>query len=311
MRQINCIPPYRHACWTLAWSLGFFGLIAPCAMAQTDIEVIPVAGNIHMLVGRGGNIGVLTGDKGTYLIDDKFEDLTEQIVAAVQSIDDRYIRCVINTHWHGDHTGGNKNLGETGAMIVAHDNVRTRLSKDQVVKDFDMQVPAQPEIGLPVVTFTETMTIFENGEEIHIHHMPRAHTDGDSIVHFRRANVVHMGDLFFNGMYPYIDLDSGGGVDGMIAGIERALEMTNADTKYIPGHGPLGDRAALLEAFDMLLIARAEVGALVEDGMSRDDVKAADPLADLNEKWGGGFMKPERFTEILYDSLSGGNSGGR
>lgn len=304
-------PRDRHVGAVLACSLGLLGVWAPRAAAQDTIEVVPVADNIHMLVGRGGNIGVLTGEKGAYLIDDQFEDLTEAIVAAVRSIDDRSIRCVINTHWHGDHTGGNKNLGERHAMIVAHDNVRTRLSKDQVVKDFDMYVPAQPEAGLPVVTFTETMTIHENGEEIHIHHMPHAHTDGDSIVYFRKANVVHMGDLFFNGMYPYIDLDSGGGVDGMITGIERALEMTNEKTKYIPGHGPLGDRAALLDSLDMLLMARAEVGALVEDGMSKDDVKAADPLADLNEKWGGGVLNPEKFTEILYDSLSDAPDAGK
>ena len=240
-----------------------------------------------------------------FLIDDQYAPLTDKIVAAIEKIaPGQEIRFVLNTHWHGDHTGGNENLGERGALIVAHDNVRERMSVEQVIEAFGQTVPASPKVALPVVTFPDAVTFHLNGETIRAHHVPPAQTDGDSFVYFEQADVLHTGDLFFNGFYPFIDVSSGGGVDGMIAASERMLEVASDSTKIIPGHGPLADRDDLVAFRDMLLGVRDVMAPMVAEGLSLEEIQAADPLAPWNENWGGGFLTPQAFTGILFQSWS-------
>jgi cyclase len=262
-----------------------------------------VAGGVYMLTGAGGNIGVSVGDNGVFLVDDQYAPLTPKIVAAVKAIRDQPIRFVLNTHWHGDHTGGNENLGGAGAFIVAHENVRKRLSVEQFIESFNMKVPPSPAAALPAVTFTDAVNFHLNGDDIHAFHVPPAHTDGDAIVHFRTANVVHMGDIYFNGMYPFIDLSSGGSIDGVIAAVDRVLGMIAADAKVIPGHGPVGSRADLKAYRDMLAGVRAQVMRHIAARWNLERVLAAKPSSDFDETWGKGFLPPDRFVEIVYKDL--------
>jgi glyoxylase-like metal-dependent hydrolase (beta-lactamase superfamily II) len=268
------------------------------------IETVAVGDGVWMLEGRGGNLGVSAGDDGVLLIDDQYAPLTAKIRAAVGQISDEPIRFVLNTHWHGDHTGGNENLGQAGALIVAHENVRARMSIEQFMEVFDRTVPASPGEALPVVTFTDTVTFHVNGEEIRAFHVSSAHTDGDSIIHFPGANVLHAGDVFFNGTYPFIDVGSGGSVDGLIAAVERALALADGETKIIPGHGPLSGRKELATYRDMLVAIRDRIAPMVEASRSLEEIQAAEPTASFDGEWGGGWIEPDRFVSFVYDSLS-------
>lgn len=284
--------------------------LSPSTLAQSafdgvEIQATHVAGSVHMLTGAGGNLGVSAGDDGVFLIDDQFAPLTDKILAAVKKISDAPLRFVLNTHWHDDHTGGNENLGKAGVLIVAHDNVRTRMTQEQFLEIFDSRTPPSPAGALPVVTFTDAVTFHLNGEEIHAFHVDPAHTDGDSIVHFRKANAVHMGDVYFAGMYPFIDTSTGGSIDGVIAAVERVLPMLDDATRIIGGHGPLSNKAELVAYRDMLRGVRGAVAPLVEAGKSVEEVVAAKPTAPWDEKWSKEyrFAQPDVFTKIVYDSL--------
>ncbi len=270
---------------------------------ETVIESSKLADGIYMLKGRGGNIGVSAGDDGAFLIDDQFAPLTDKIVAAVAKLTDQPIRFVINTHFHGDHTGGNENLGQAGVVIVAHDNVRARLATEQILGP-ERRTAAQPADALPVVTFNDTVTLHLNGHEIHAFHVSHAHTDGDSLIVFRDANVIHMGDIYFNGLYPFIDVAAGGSVGGVIEAVDRALEHTDGETRIIPGHGPPSGRQELVQYREMLQAVRDRVAPMVAAGKSLQDVQAAKPSADFDERWGKGFLSPDRFVASIYDSLS-------
>lgn len=275
--------------------------------AQQDtvkIQTVSVAPGVHMLVGSGGNIGVSVGADGVVLVDDQFAPLTERIKAAVAKLSGRPIRFVINTHWHGDHTGGNENLGREGALIVAHDNVRQRMSVEQFMARFNSRVPPAPKVALPVVTFAESVTFHLDGEALHAVHVKNAHTDGDALVHWQRANVLHLGDTFFNGMYPFIDLDSGGSIDGMIEAASIALGYADDRTKIIPGHGPLATKADLVTYRDMLVAVRDAIRPLVAGGKTQAEVLAAKPTAAWDAKWGNGFMRPADFVTAVYASLA-------
>ncbi|MGB0956800.1 MAG: MBL fold metallo-hydrolase [Panacagrimonas sp.] len=274
------------------------------AQEAVEIKTVKVADAIWMLMGNGGNIGVSAGADGLFMIDDQYPAMSGNIRQALQTLHDQPPRFIINTHWHGDHTGGNESFGNSGTVIVAHENVRKRMSTDQFIEALNWKVPPSPAAALPMVTFTDAVKFHLNGDEVRVFHLPPAHTDGDSVVHFQNANVIHTGDLFFNGLYPFIDVSSGGWVKGMIAAADQILSMADEDTRIIPGHGPLA-RKADLEAFrQMLLAVHTRIAAAVRDGKTLAQVQAMKPTADYDEKWGGGFLKPEQFTAIVYTSVT-------
>ena len=289
--------------------LSASGLAAGAApqrdMSQVQIETQEIADGIYMLIGSGGNIGVSVGDDGVIIVDDQYAPLTDKIRAAIEAITDKPILFVINTHWHGDHTGGNEAFGEAGSIIVAHDNVRRRMSGEQFSGLVGQAPPPSPDAALPVVTFTDTVTLHFNDEEIYVFHVGSAHTDGDSIVWFRNANVVHMGDVFFAGRYPYIDLGSGGGIDGMIDAANRMLESIDPDTRIIPGHGPVSTIEDLQEYREVLTTVRARVMRHIAQGHSLEETIAARPSAEWDDTWGTGFINPQQFVEFVYASIMG------
>ena len=284
-------------------------LLAAAAHAQQDFSKVEVksqqvAGNIYMLTGAGGNIGALVGDDGILIIDDQYAPLSPKIHEALAKLSPKPVKFLVNTHYHGDHTGGNEIFGGEGAIIVAQDNVRKRLSEKQVIELFKMENPPMPKAGLPVVTFTEDIGLHINGEDLHVFHVPNAHTDGDSLIYFSKSNVLHTGDTLFNGFYPFIDVGGGGSINGMIAANDKVLGMINDDTKLIPGHGPLATPKDLRAFRDMLATLRDNVAKLIKEGKSADEVVAAQPSKDLDPVWGKGFLKPEQFVRIVYSDLS-------
>lgn len=294
---------------SLAWlAAGLLLWGVPC-FAQPDGEVritrFEITEGLDMLVGRGGNLSVSSGEDGILLVDDQFAPLTPKIRAAIAEIQKGPVRFVLNTHWHGDHTGGNENFARAGALLFAQDAVRERMSREQEMRAFGSTIPASPEAALPVVTFSDAMRFHMNGEEIHVHHAPRAHTDGDAIVQFRRANAIATGDVYFNGSYPFIDLESGGSVDGMIAAVERILAFSDAETRIVPGHGPLSNRAELRAYRNMLVTVRARVAAALREGTSFSALSASGPLQDLDGRWGGKIVDSQDFLRSVHASLSG------
>ncbi len=275
--------------------------------ADVQIKVIKVVDGVYMLKGQGGNIGVSAGKDSTFVIDDQFAPLTEKIQEAIREVTSHPVEFVVNTHWHGDHTGGNENLGKAGALIVAHENVRTRMSVQQFMEAFNTSVPASPKEALPVVTFGEGVTFHLNGDEIRVFHVDPAHTDGDSVIHFKHANVFHLGDLFFNGSYPFIDLDSGGSLTGILAGIDGVLAIANDESRIIPGHGDLATKKELKDYREVLGTARGRVGRLLAEGKSLEQVLAARPMAEFDDAWGAGFINPTSFLSTVYKSLKAEN----
>ncbi|MCF8056840.1 MAG: MBL fold metallo-hydrolase [Desulfocapsa sp.] len=264
---------------------------------------VPVNEHLYMIADEGGNIGLFIGKDGTFLIDDQFAPLTEKIVAAIKSVGGDYPKFLINTHYHGDHTGGNENLGKGGTLIFSHDNVRERLSAGSFIKEFNNKRAAVVREGLPVVTFSEDISFHLNGDTIRAQHVPHAHTDGDSFIYFQTANVIHAGDIFFNGFYPFIDVTHGGSLKGMIQAVDKILLLADDDTKIIAGHGPIGDKAELTEYSQMLGIAYERLRRLKAEGKNVEEVIDAKPLADLEEAWGDGMFKGDRWIEIIYTGV--------
>jgi glyoxylase-like metal-dependent hydrolase (beta-lactamase superfamily II) len=298
----------KRTAFVAAGVIVALGAAAP-TLAQQDfsavqIETVPVADGLYMLVGSGGNIALSVGDDGAVIVDTQYAPLSEKITAAVRAAGGGDIKFVVNTHWHGDHTGGNENFGNAGALIIAHSNVRVRLGTEQVMAAFNQTVPASPAKALPVVTFPSRATFHWNGDVVNVFHAPNAHTDGDSIIHFTNLNAFHMGDTFVNGQYPFIDNGSEGSLDGIIAAADAVLARSDAGTKIIPGHGPLATRADLQRFRDVLVGAREKIQSLIDQGRSEDDVVAAKPTAEWDAQWGTGFMNPENFTRFSYRSLS-------
>jgi cyclase len=302
----------RPAALVLPGALAFWASLAfsPIASAQgtdwskIEIKTEPLRGGVSALFGAGGNIGVFVSADGILLVDDQFAPLTPKIQAAVTALSDKPVRLVLNTHWHGDHVGGNENLAQAGAVIVAQDNVRKRMTEGLVSKFFDRTTPPATGAALPIVTFDRTVTFHLGEETIDALHIDHAHTDGDVVVRFEKANVVHMGDTFFNGFYPIIDLESGGSIDGLITAADTALPWMDADTKVVPGHGPVSDKAGLTEYRAMLFGIRAAIRAQIKQKKTLAQVQAAKPTQAWDAKWGQGYLKPDRFVELVYTDLT-------
>lgn len=279
----------------------------PAEQPQVTFKATQLAPGLHMIEGvggfGGGNVGLLTGADGVVLVDDSFPPLTDALLAAVGEITEDPVDFVVNTHVHGDHLGGNAILGKAGATIVAHDNVRRRLVEDGIRTGPEESLAA-PKEALPVITFADQVTVHLNGHEAHVFHLAHAHTDGDAVIHFRDVDVIHTGDLFFNGIFPFIDLDGGGSVDGYIAGQERILELAGEGTKIIPGHGPLANRDDLKASVAMLQAARSRIQALIDDGKSVEEVLEARPLEDY-EALSWAFITTERMVRQVYRGLAG------
>ena len=293
---------------TLASLLMLLASVAATAEedAFRDIEIksTPVAEGIYMLTGKGGNIGVSTGADGVFLIDDQFAPLTEKITAAIARLSDQPVRFLLNTHWHPDHSGGNVNMGNAGTVIVAHDNVRKRLAVDNFIEMFGMEAPATKNAGLPVITFDNSLTFHLNDNEIHIRHLNNAHTDGDSIVHFRDANVIHTGDIYFAGMYPFIDTQSGGSTEGTLNALEQILALADNKTVIIPGHGPVSDKDSLMAYTDMLGTVSSRIRKMIAEQSSLEQILAAGPTKDFDDRYGNGFIKNAAFVEMLYADMT-------
>ena len=287
-----------------ASSLGQWAIAQSQDFSQVEIQTVPVAPDIFMLVGEGGNIGVSAGEDGVFMIDDQYAPLTEKIISAIAEITPEPIRFLINTHWHFDHTGGNENLGEAGVVIVAHEEVYERMSTDQFIEAFQTEVPSSPPAALPMITFNDTTTFRLNDQTIEAFHVAPAHTDGDTVIHFVEADVIHAGDTYFNGIYPFIDTSSGGSIVGMISAAERILALAGEETKIIPGHGPLSNRTELEDYRRMLVEVRVRTEEAIARGLSLEEFIASDPTADYDETLGEGLLTPEQFQTIVYQSLA-------
>jgi cyclase len=289
----------------LAALFTFFSLSAATRADDVEYVTTTLSDTVSLVQARGGNVAVSAGEDGVFIIDDQYKPSIEQLLAAIGEISDRPVRFVINTHYHADHVGGNEAVGDGGGLIIAHDNIRKRMTTAQFNHFWGAETPVWPEEALPVVTFNDRVTLHLNGEPVTAYHVPRGHTDGDSIIHFPASNVLHMGDIFFNGLYPYIDLDAGGTIQGMIGAVELGLELADRQTKVIPGHGPLTDRAGMQAYHAMLVEIRDRVQALIDQGMSREQVVAARPTAKWDEELGNAFIKPDNLAIFVYNSLTG------
>ncbi|MEH6537142.1 MAG: MBL fold metallo-hydrolase [Psychroserpens sp.] len=267
---------------------------------NVKIETIKVSDHVYMLLGAGGNIGVSIGDDGVFVIDDQFAPLTEKINAAIKALSDKDITFLVNTHFHGDHTGGNENMQKLGATIIAHDNVRQRLETTPK-RDGSMKVKA----ALPIITFNDQMSLYVNGEKIGVFHVEHAHTDGDALLYFTESNVLHTGDTYFKSRYPYIDLKSGGSVNGYIEAVKLGLQLVDDNTKIIPGHGSLSNKAEYALFLKMLEDLKMAVLVEIKAGKSEDEVAKNESITktydDLN--YGTGFINSEKIRRAFYLSL--------
>jgi len=281
----------------LALCTFLFAVAATAQEGEISFKFTELAPGLYMLEGQGGftggNLGLITGDDGVVLIDDGLEPLVAVTVAAIESLTGDPVDFVINTHAHGDHTGANEVLHGKGATVVAHDNLRRQMVKD-----------GSSRAALPELTFADAVTFHLNGHTARVFHVANAHTDGDSVIHFPEVNIIHTGDVLFNKLFPFIDLDSGGSVGGFIAAQKEIIAIADDETKIIPGHGVLANKADLQAAADMLEDAQARVKALVDAGKSEEEVLAENPLADYADGWDWGFIDAERMTASIYRSLT-------
>lgn len=300
----------RHSL-TLALALGFAvasALTSPVVIAQesdyskVEIKTNKLADNFYTLDGQGGTVSVLTGNDGVFVVDTQFAPLTDKLVAAIRAVSDKPIRFVVNTHLHGDHTGGNANFAALGATVFAHDRVRAGLQYPVARPDGTKSAPAAAA-ALPVVTFDGPVTFHLNGETIRLIHVPRAHTDGDVLVHFVQRDILAVGDYFRSVGYPVVDLANGGSLKGTLDGLNATIALAGPKTKIVPGHGPVTDRAALIIQRDQLIALRDIVAALVAQGKSVEEVIAAKPTAGFDARVPQGAQSSERFLKWLYADL--------
>ena len=291
--------------YLLAISLGlivFVSVQAQDDFSKVEIKATKVAGNVYMLEGAGGNIGVSVGPDGILIVDDQFAPLADKIRASLKTLDQGKLKFILNTHWHGDHTGGNVAFGPE-APIIAHDNVRKRLSTEQQIEFFKQTIPASPKQALPVITFDQSLTVHFNGEEIKAIHFPHGHTDGDSVIFFSASNVVHLGDDFFSGSFPFVDLDSGGSVEGLTKNVGELITKIPSGAKLIPGHGTISTIDDLKAYHQMLLATTDIVRKKIAAGKSLEEVKKEGLPAEW-KSWGTAFIKTEMWLELVYKSLT-------
>ena len=270
---------------------------------EIEIKSTQIADSLFMLEGSGGNMVVLVHAKGTVLIDDQFAQLSDKIKKQIKALGSDQIAYLVNTHFHGDHTGGNENFAADGSLIIAHENVRKRLSTEQVNKAFNRTTPAKPEASWPVITYDANMKLHIGSEDIHIMHVHNAHTDGDSFVYFATSNVLHMGDCYFNQRFPYIDLGSGGSIKGAIQAVRKALFVSNHKTVIVPGHGGLSNKEELAGYLEMLLTMLSRVEEGIAAGKSLDELKAAG-LNEGYESWGEYFISSDKFIDTIWTDLN-------
>ena len=270
-----------------------------------EFTTFQLSDTVYMLRGRGGNVGISTGKDGLYIIDDQVKPITTQLLQAIRKISKKPIRFVINTHYHADHVGGNETIGDAGAVLIAHENIRKRMTTEQVSIFSNTTTPPYPQGALPVLTFNDRLSLHLNGETATAYYVASGHTDGDSIIHFPVSNVIHMGDMFFNGLYPYVDLDAGGSMQGLVAAADLALSMADESTRIIPGHGPLGITEDLKTYRDYLVQAGANVQALIDEDMSLQQIIAAKPTSEWDEALGKTWITPAQFVTFIYNSLQG------
>jgi glyoxylase-like metal-dependent hydrolase (beta-lactamase superfamily II) len=273
------------------------------AAASEKIRTTKLTDTIFLLQGVGGNVVCQVGPDGKLLIDSGISTGTHFLLEALAKLDEHKLSLLINTHWHFDHTDGNAEMHNEGAVIIAQDNTRVRLSKPQYLTVYDVHFPAAPDAALPQETFPETETLWLNNDQVDLAHTPDAHTDSDIFVHFNRGNVIHTGDLWFNGMYPLIDLSSGGTINGMIRGVDQVLALADDRTKIVPGHGAGGGKAGLQAYREMLVMVADRVEKLKAAGDTVEQAVAAKPTADLDAAWGKGNIKPNTFVALVYESL--------
>lgn len=272
---------------------------------NVTISTTKLTDNTYMLKGSGGNIIVSVGQDGVFMVDDQFAPLTEIIKEAISNITDQPVKFVINTHWHSDHTGGNENFGELGATIVSHDNVKKRLSTEQFSEFFNRTVPPLSEKGLPIITFSDNMTISQNGDEIKVIHVDNGHTDGDSIVYFTKDNVIHVGDDFTDKSYPFIDISSGGSINGLISSLHTMSSIIDDETKVISGHTEISNKTKVIDLANMLKDVRQNVSQMIEGGKSLEEIIAVQPTSNYDGiYYEHSTIKPEDFVTHIYQSLS-------
>ena len=276
--------------------------VAQDDFSKVEIKATKISGNVYMLEGSGGNIGVSVGTDGILIVDDQFAPLAEKIRAALKTLGDGKLKFILNTHWHGDHTGGNAQFGRE-APIIAHDNVRKRLSTEQRSEFFKQTTPASPKEAWPVITFDQSLSVHFNGEEIRVIHFPHGHTDGDSVIFFTTSNVVHLGDDFFAGRFPFVDLESGGSVQGLIKNVADIIPKIPAGAKLIPGHGAISTVDDLKAYYRMLVETTAYVQKQIAAKKTLDQIKKEGLPAEW-KPWGEGFVKTEMWLELVYRSLS-------
>ena len=272
---------------------------------NVTINTTKLTDSIYMLKGSGGNIVVSVGQDGVFMVDDQFAPLTKKIKEAISKITDQPVKFVINTHWHPDHTGGNENFGELGAIIVSHDNVRKRLSTEQFSEFFNRTVPPLPEKGLPIVTFSDNMTVYQNGDEIKIIHVDNGHTDGDSIAYFTKNNVIHVGDDFNDISYPFIDISSGGSIDGLISSLETISSIINDETKVVSGHSEVSNKTKVNDFTNMLKDVREKISQMIKDGKSLEEIIASQPTSKYDQiYYDHTSRQPEGLVTFIYQSLT-------
>ncbi|MDD9900006.1 MAG: MBL fold metallo-hydrolase [Alphaproteobacteria bacterium] len=277
-------------------------LLSTPSYTADSIKTEKITDTLYVLYSpKGGNVAASIGDDGTFLIDDQLKDRAAAVEDALGGIGSRRINFIMNTHYHFDHTGGNEAFGSSGAILVAHNNVRQRLSTSQFITHFKKPMPPLEKSGLPVVTFTQDMTLHYNGDDVHIVHMPQAHTDGDAIAHFPKNNVIVAGDIIFNGLYPFIDAEHGGSAQGVIAALDRMIDMGNADTRYIPGHGPVMTRDDVKKYKDMLHTITSRIETAIKDGKTRDETIATKPTQEFDAHMQKGIVSPDELTGLIYD----------